>query len=1347
MLLSGSIFYWAWILPGPGSEPGGCLPVVLSHLLAFFGRAVCFRSIPDLITAFLRAPTSFFSASLSGSMRRCLPWLLLAVAVFCFARGYLASRYGQAPGVVQRTDVVRLQALVRGAEATAHREADTVAIHLRQGQYSFQQLIAETTYPTCVLENGVLRYWSDATLRPETETDSTLPERLVETPMGHFVELRRPVGHFLLLMYLPLERHYGISNRYLREGGEQALFRGLELEIVADSMAKGLARFETASGHYLFSIRRLQPNPLTGQYVPLGLLALGSLLYAAAWLLLARRWWRVGRAGGTVAALLLPLLLLRAILLFLGLPFSFIELPLFDPRVYAAAWWAPSLGDLLLDAGLALLVAAGGAVLWRRFDVPARVAAPTTWQGQALAAAGVGAAFAGWLGLLFGYYTTAFGSAQLSLDISRSVQLSGFWVGLGLAVLLHTAAWLTGLFGLVQLAGSMLRYVPRRVLLWMPLTVALPVLATGLALAEPWLLLAGVLLLFAALVRAVNLRAKPGLGSYQAGILVVLLLALTSATGALALFAHFEKQLLVDKQRLAGNLLIDNDFQGEFLLSEQMHKIAADPFVRRALTAAFANPDAVRERIARQYLSDYFDKYESNITLYDAPGEVVGAVPGTPNLLTARVLTARMASATGQAGVFLMQPNNPFGSRRYVAYITVPGQRVNGIGLPLGVVRVELALKKLTSYSVLPELLVDQKFFEPGLATELSYAGYNHGQLVYSEGDFDYANRLPAGLLAEPSLYTTGLTRKGYQHFAVRGSLDRTVVVTTATYSVGDWLANFSFQFLLSVSFWLLVGAAVLLARDRALPRLNFSTRIQLLLNVGIVVPLLVVSLATTSQLIASYKRDLTRTYERRGQLALESLRRQRHLLSDSTARPTLAALAKNVAALTETDLNLYDAHGELLASSQPLIFDAGLLGPLLNPQAIVALREQNRPRALLTERAGSLSFNSLYLPVRAGAGEVVVADLAGHSLSRAGAGKRGGRTTAPVPQPSDAADNLAMPTGPILGYVGIPFFDSEKALNTKLTELFTTILNIFTLMFLIFLGLAFVAARQLTAPLTLITEKLTHTTLTGENELLDYRSSDDEIGLLVREYNTMLTKLEASKRELAAQEKEAAWREMARQVAHEIKNPLTPMKLSLQFLQKAIAERRPNAEELIGRISQTLITQIDVLSDIATSFSTFTNLPAMRPERLDVAVILRRCAGLHQPDTDDGTLALHLPPDAETGCYVVYADESLLVRIFNNLLINARQAVPAGRAPHIHVSLEAVAGSRVRVAIRDNGAGISEEVREKIFVPNFTTKETGSGIGLAVARRGIESAGGSIWFETRVGEGTDFFIELPLAG
>ncbi|UOQ99270.1 hypothetical protein MUN81_07165 [Hymenobacter sp. 5317J-9] len=291
-------------------------------------------------------------------------------------------------------------------------------------------------------------------------------------------------------------------------------------------------------------------------------------------------------------------------LLYLGLPYSFIELPLFDPRVYAAAAWAPSLGDLLLDALLALLVAAGGAALWRHWNVLGRVRAPRTPGGQLAAAGGLGLLFCGWLALLFVYYTTAFGSSQLSLDVSRHLKVTGFWLLLALAVLLHTAAWLVGFFGLTQLTGALLRHVPRRALLLGPALLAVPVLGVGLALGQPWVLLGAVLLLFASLVRAVGMQAAPTTGSYQSSVLIVLLLALASATGALALYAQFEKQVLADKQRLAGNMLIDNDLQGEFLLGERMREIAADPFVRRSLSAAFGRPEAVRQRVARQYLGD-----------------------------------------------------------------------------------------------------------------------------------------------------------------------------------------------------------------------------------------------------------------------------------------------------------------------------------------------------------------------------------------------------------------------------------------------------------------------------------------------------------------------------------------------------------------------------------------------------------------------------------------------------------------------------------------------------------------------------------------------------------------------
>ncbi|QHJ09320.1 sensor histidine kinase [Hymenobacter busanensis] len=866
-----------------------------------------------------------------------------------------------------------------------------------------------------------------------------------------------------------------------------------------------------------------------------------------------------------------------------------------------------------------------------------------------------------------------------------------------LAIVLHTGSYMIGFWILAQVFEAAVR--PRTRLIG---ALALATFGVLFALLGFWndqaaSGLLGLTLLFFLVIRLTGLRPAGAVLPYQLYLFFFLLLGLSATTGAVALYEHFDHQLLLNKQRLAGNLLVDNDLQGEFLLAESARDIAADPLIRTKLASAFDNQDVVRQKIVKYYLRGYFNKYEARTTLYDPAGNEMNADAAAPKLAQVRARLLRQASATDLPNVYLLRSGGSFDTRRYAAF--VPVRTVNGT---VSTVLLELALKKLTANSVVPELLVDQKYFQPTVSSDLSYAGYEDQRLVYSEGDFDYTNNFPLAQFADARLYTTGVVVNKVHHLGVRGPQQRVVVVSSATYAAAEWLANFSFWFLLHLAGMLVAALLYLLfARGPRLTvlRTNFSTKIQLFLNIGIVVPLLVVSLATASLFTDTYKRDLRRSYERRGQLAQQNLLKNRAFLADSTKHNRLTELAENVSTLTETDLNLYDEQGQLLVSSQPLIFEAGLLSSLMNPQAVVALAEHGQPRILLTERAGTLSFNALYLPLRA------------ESASPGG--------------------------GAVIGYVGIPFFDSAKELNTKLTELTTTILNIFTVMFILFLVLSFVASRFLTRPLKVITEKLRHTTLTGQNEPLGYESND-EIGLLVREYNTMLHKLEDSKRELAMQEKEAAWREMARQVAHEIKNPLTPMKLSLQFLQRALTEKRDNLEDLIGRIAQTLITQIDVLTDIATSFSNFTNLPAMRPEKLAVAEVLRRCVALHQH------VALELPENAEH--LIVYADENLLVRTFNNLLINALQAIPEGRKPHVVARIELPKPDYVRICIQDNGAGMSDDVREKVFRPNFTTKEKGSGIGLAVARRGIESAGGTIWFETKEDVGTTFCIDLPLA-
>lgn len=1241
---------------------------------------------------------------------RSLPLALLLAALLCFVGAYLGNKYGQVPGVLLRTDAARLQRLVMDAETDAEQEAAAVAAQVQEGKLNFESLVEQTTYPCFIFRGNQLLYWSDHTVRPNhSNAQQDFHEKLVVMQFGHYLALRHVAGPYVVLTYIPLEESYGISNRYLREGAERALFRGLNLRLVSDGGRSNLPKLYSNEGNYLFSLESLQPNPVAVKYLPLALMLLGLGLYIAAWVIWGRRLFRVRRELAGALIVVVPLGVLRAMLLHFGLPFSFIELSLFNPRVYAASWLSPSLGDLLINA-LLLTVAAGYAlVLFQRYRVgqwPERV---TQVHTRVMLGAVLVFSFFGLLELLFEFYSNCFSNSQIIVDVTQDISVSGFKALLCLAIVLHTGAYLAGFYVLAQLFEATVRIETRRfgvISLGLSTLLVLPI---GIALGQVDYVLLGITLLFFFFLRLTSLRSVAAMIPYQTYLFLFLMLSISSAVGALALFEHFDRQLMLNKQTLAGNLLVENDLEGEFLLNERGHEMAADHLLRTMilrtmLPGPVVNAEMVRQRIVKHYLRDYFDKYEIAVSIFNPAGKPIGGEPNSETLPEMRSRLLRSATRTDQLNLFLVRGSNSFSTRRYVDFVTIPTAKGSTTVL------LELTLKKLTTYSVVPELLVDQKFFQPGLGADLSYAGYENDQLVYSEGDYDYVNRLTPELYRNPRLYQTGLVVGRFHHFALRDETQqRTVVVTTATYGFADWLSNFSFLFLLHAFFVLVSSGFYLLGQGAYLDvfRTNFSTKIQLFLNLGIMLPLVVVSVATISQVKNSYQRDLRRTYERRGRAVQDNLLENSRLLADSASRVDLLALADNVSALTETDLNLYDSHGNLLVSSQPIIFESGLLGELMNPQAVAGLKEQVKPRVLLVERAGSLSFNTLYLPLRAAA---------------------------------DADERASA----VLGYVGIPFFDSEKDLDNKLVDLIAIILNTFTVMFILFLVLAFVASRVLTNPLKLLTEKLKQTTLTGQNEMLDYQSND-EIGLLVREYNTMLLKLEQSKQELAVQEKEAAWREMARQVAHEIKNPLTPMKLSLQFLQRAIQDDRPNINELLGKVSQTLITQIDVLTDIATSFSNFTNLPAMRPTRLNVVQVVRRCVELHQGSRPDARITLTMPVGEEP--VMVFADENLLVRTFNNLLINALQAVPKEREPVIEVCLQLQPEGRVRIGIHDNGAGISEAVREKIFVPNFTTKETGSGIGLAVVKRGIESAGGSIWFETQEGIGTVFYIELPLAG
>ena len=314
----------------------------------------------------------------------------------------------------------------------------------------------------------------------------------------------------------------------------------------------------------------------------------------------------------------------------------------------------------------------------------------------------------------------------------------------------------------------------------------------------------------------------------------------------------------------------------------------------------------------------------------------------------------------------------------------------------------------------------------------------------------------------------------------------------------------------------------------------------------------------------------------------------------------------------------------------------------------------------------------------------------------------------------------------------------SEASYGTRLANLVNTLLNIYVFLFLIAASLATLLANSITSPLVTLADKLQRIRLGKSNEILDWKGQD-EIGELIQNYNQMVGQLDESARLLARTERDSAWREMAKQVAHEIKNPLTPMKLSIQYLQQTLRSGTEDIKEMAQNVCATLIEQIDSLSKIATEFSTFAKMPQAENEKLVLNEILSSVHDLFRKRSD---IDIHLSVPIDE--MYVFADKVQVIRVLNNLINNAIQAIPESRRGRIEISLDSNSKNAV-ICVQDNGSGIPEEMQSKVFLPNFTSKSSGTGLGLAMCQQIIESANGRIYFHTMPGKGTKFYVELPL--
>lgn len=331
-----------------------------------------------------------------------------------------------------------------------------------------------------------------------------------------------------------------------------------------------------------------------------------------------------------------------------------------------------------------------------------------------------------------------------------------------------------------------------------------------------------------------------------------------------------------------------------------------------------------------------------------------------------------------------------------------------------------------------------------------------------------------------------------------------------------------------------------------------------------------------------------------------------------------------------------------------------------------------------------------------------------------------------------DGNNNLA-------AVLNVIYLDSKSEYDDQLSDFALNYINIIIVLLGISSIIVLLITRKTLKPLKIIEEQMGKVRLDGDNEPINFRGRD-EIGALVEQYNKMCRQLEDSANKLARNERENAWREMARQVAHEIKNPLTPMKLNIEYLQMLWDRKDPKFEENFKETLSSLLEQIETLSKIATAFSDYAKLPENKPTTFNIVELLKNTIKLYDVEEN---ISFSLTYDEQQD-WQMYADKNNIGRVFGNIIKNSIQAIGNKEDGHIDVTIRNLA-IKYRIDIVDNGCGIKEEDKNKIFLPNFTTKSSGMGIGLSMADDIVRRMGGNIKFQSDVGSGTVFRIDLPI--
>ena len=1231
---------------------------------------------------------------------------LLLLAAWLVTLSFIVDNYWSANSSIHSVQN-KLSTYVHKQEEELKKLAnDTAAIdRIVQGTYSeefLQQLIHKKYF--------VFFYANDNSgheqlINWNTQQVLPFPSLLYENRQSGFVQMengfyvwnRYNVKDVKVLGLIPVKWNYIITNDYLKNGFADDPSFSLNYDITANPGSG--TEVKSVNGNTLFYLVQIAGNTsYTNNIISVALRLLAALsvllfIHFCAFFLASRKLWK------GILFFLVTIIGLRVASYYFPLPLNFRQFELFDPAVYGSNFILRSLGDLLINALLFVWF-----ILFLRnqlLEKDIRLKLDSAFSKWLLLA--VISSF-----LLLLTFEGSFiirsmvADSQISFDVINFFSLNIYSV-VGFIVLCCIAI---GYYFLCQILLYLVKpffsrnFIP----IFLFVTIEGLLMLTfniGSLSGEFEILVLSWLLFFLFLLNStyLNLLASRIVSSK----LVFWLFFFSVSITTIIIIENNDKELR-NRRHYAEILSTKADPSNETLLNTMLTDFRADYLSLNydRLRSEESN-HFFKDSLVKENFSGYTNKYDTKIFTFSADEHpLYNEEPTAYNELNTILKTQTKPTRIPD----LYYYDEAYDRFSYISKKTL----TDTAGKTLGYVFILASPKKFKGDALSPQLFSRGQNNSIENSSLYAFAIYNNWKLITSHNDYPFATSLNKKNFTQRQF--TIRPKKDYNELWYYAGADKMIVIAKKNSLSIESITLFSYLFcgflLLTAIFWLvnmLIKSRFKFQRLRSYWQLSIRNQIHGTIIFISVLSFLVIGAATILFFITRYETNnrekLSRTIHIMENEVKNSINKGWKMADtlntiDKNYQENLEATINKISEIHGIDVNLYDLQGNLNVSSLPLPYIKGVLSTKMEPLAFYHINNQKEVQYFQKEHIGELSFVSDYVPV---------IDAAGNNYA----------------------------------YLNIPYFTSESNLKNEISNFLVTIINLNAFIFLIAGIVALFIANRITKSFEVISDKMRKVNLEKRNEYIEWRRND-ELGALVVEYNKMVSKLDESAVALAKTEREGAWREMARQVAHEIKNPLTPMKLSMQFLQKSIENNAPNVKELTESVAKTLIEQMDHLNHIAGEFSQFANIENLKKERFDINEALMTVIHLYASN-DRLELTQYLLPQSIT----IEADKTHINRLFTNLILNALQAIPEYTRARITIN-EYIDGGNVIISIADNGMGIAEDVQSKIFTPNFTTKTSGTGLGLAMCKRMVEQAKGEIWFETKPGEGSIFFVKLPVA-